>query len=289
MNRPEVIDLLLPQIELPEWRLRLEQGTDRAAFDRRLPSDPQPDRDLRASLIAFGQLQPIGVRATGATSEQWGRLYQIVFGRRRLEQAKRAGAVSIAASVIDVDEDGALLLAIQENHARRDHNAAELARALSRLKRSARYTLPELAAATSLPLNLCRELVIIDRQLCAALRPIWYRYGDRLPQPARLAELARIAALPDDEQTAEWDRVCGLRAVARNRGGRPNITRMERAEAQIAELDLDEDEKRLMMLGAALVCGAVKPHEIGFAHADVADRRALAAERLSALALWRGR
>jgi hypothetical protein len=101
----------------------------------RLPLDgivlPPDDRHLRGadddqleslatSLRLVGQLQAIGVRGRPD-----GRTYELLFGQRRLEAARRAGFVSINASIFSATDEQALTLSLVENLQRRSLTRAE--------------------------------------------------------------------------------------------------------------------------------------------------------------------
>jgi ParB family chromosome partitioning protein len=79
-------------------------------------------RELASSIRTYGLVQPVIVRqlATGA--------YQLVAGERRLRAARLAGLDVVPAIVRDVDETGALELALVENLQREDLNPIDEAR-----------------------------------------------------------------------------------------------------------------------------------------------------------------
>jgi ParB family chromosome partitioning protein len=79
-------------------------------------------RELAASIRTYGVVQPVVVRQlpTG--------MYQLVAGERRLRAARLAGLEVVPAVVRDVDETGALELALVENLQREDLNPIDEAR-----------------------------------------------------------------------------------------------------------------------------------------------------------------
>lgn len=101
------------------------------------PNPRQPRRDfdrdqlrtLRDSIIRYGILQPISVRA----SASGGAPYEIVAGERRYRAACDAGFIAIPAIVIDTDEEQSAELAIIENLQRQDLNIFEQADAIASL------------------------------------------------------------------------------------------------------------------------------------------------------------
>jgi ParB family chromosome partitioning protein len=78
--------------------------------------------ELAASIRSYGLVQPVVVRRLASGS------YKLVAGERRLRAAKRAGLEVVPAIVRDVDETGALELALVENLQREDLNPIDEAR-----------------------------------------------------------------------------------------------------------------------------------------------------------------
>jgi ParB family chromosome partitioning protein len=103
--------------------------------DRILPNSHQPRKnfdeealaELTNSIREHGIVQPIVVRALDDG------FFQIVAGERRWRAAQRAGLVRIPGIVRDVEEHGALELALIENLQREDLNPIEEAQAYERL------------------------------------------------------------------------------------------------------------------------------------------------------------
>ncbi len=88
----------------------------------------EPDL-LGGSIRRFGVQSPVKVRPQAK-----GR-YEIIFGDRRLEEAKRLGVKEINAIIERVDDNTALLQHIVENCARKDFNPIEEAEAFRRLRK----------------------------------------------------------------------------------------------------------------------------------------------------------
>lgn len=99
-------------------------------FQPRLHFDEAELRELADSLQQHGQLQACLVRPH---PEEAGR-FQLVAGERRLRAAKIAGLERLRCVVRDVDDAGALVLALEENLRRRDNSVMERARSLDRLR-----------------------------------------------------------------------------------------------------------------------------------------------------------
>jgi ParB family chromosome partitioning protein len=99
-------------------------------FQPRLHFDEAEMRELADSLEQHGQLQACLVRPH---PDEEGR-FQLVAGERRLRAAKLAGLERLRCVVRDVDDEGALVLALEENLRRRDNSVMERARSLDRLR-----------------------------------------------------------------------------------------------------------------------------------------------------------
>ncbi len=102
--------------ELSVDEIRRNEEQPRSRFD------DETIRELAASIRTYGIVQPVVVRqlATGA--------YQLVAGERRLRAARVAGLDVVPAIVRDVDETGALEIALVENLQREDLNPIDEAR-----------------------------------------------------------------------------------------------------------------------------------------------------------------
>jgi ParB family chromosome partitioning protein len=128
MNRKALgkgIEALIP--DRPEGR---EHGVRELPIDAIRPNEEQPRtrfseetlRELAASIRTHGVVQPVVVR------ELAGGGYGLIAGERRLRAARLAGLDTVPAIVRDVDETGALELALVENLQREDLNPIDEAR-----------------------------------------------------------------------------------------------------------------------------------------------------------------
>ncbi len=101
---------------LPVNEIRRNKEQPRSRFD------DQTIEELAASIRTYGIVQPVVVRQlpTG--------IYQLVAGERRLRAARLAGLEVVPAIIRDVDETGALELALVENLQREDLNPIDEAR-----------------------------------------------------------------------------------------------------------------------------------------------------------------
>ena len=99
----------------------------RGKFQPRLDMHQESLQELADSIGEQGVVQPIVVRSIGA-----GR-YEIIAGERRWRAAQLAGLHEIPAVVREVDDRGAIAIALIENIQRENLNPIEEARALKRL------------------------------------------------------------------------------------------------------------------------------------------------------------
>jgi ParB family chromosome partitioning protein len=99
----------------------------RGKYQPRLDMHQESLQDLADSIGEQGVVQPIVVRSIGA-----GR-YEIIAGERRWRAAQLAGLHEIPAVVREVDDRGAIAIALIENIQRENLNPIEEARALKRL------------------------------------------------------------------------------------------------------------------------------------------------------------
>jgi ParB family chromosome partitioning protein len=99
----------------------------RGKYQPRMDMHQESLQDLADSISEQGVVQPIVVRPVGA-----GR-YEIIAGERRWRAAQLAGLHDIPAVVREVDDRGAIAIALIENIQRENLNPIEEARALKRL------------------------------------------------------------------------------------------------------------------------------------------------------------
>jgi len=99
----------------------------RGKYQPRIDMHQESLQDLADSIREQGVVQPIVVRAIGAGH------YEIIAGERRWRAAQLAGLHDIPAVVREVDDRGAIAIALIENIQRENLNPIEEARALKRL------------------------------------------------------------------------------------------------------------------------------------------------------------
>lgn len=88
--------------------------------------DDESLRELSESIRCYGVLNPLTVRLRGGS-------YELVAGERRLRAAKLAGLREVPCMLVDVDMEGASLIALVENLQRRDLDFIEEAEGINRL------------------------------------------------------------------------------------------------------------------------------------------------------------
>ena len=113
----------------------------RGKYQPRLDMHQESLQDLADSIGEQGVVQPIVVRSIGA-----GR-FEIIAGERRWRAAQLAGLHEIPAVVREVDDRGAIAIALIENIQRENLNPIEEARALKRLVEEFEITHEEAAHA----------------------------------------------------------------------------------------------------------------------------------------------
>jgi len=108
-------------------RIPIQDVSPRADQPRQ-SMDPVALKELTASILKHGVLQPIRVRASDGTR------YEIIAGERRWVAARQAGLREIPAVIAEADDDQAYIEALIENIQREDLNAVDRAQALKRLR-----------------------------------------------------------------------------------------------------------------------------------------------------------
>ena len=124
-------------------------GASTAAIDEIWRSPFQPRRwiddegidELAASISSQGLLQPVVVRPRAAGG------FELIAGERRWRAAQRAGLERVPVVVRDVDDRGALAMALIENVQREDLNPIEEAQGLERLRQEFELTQEQVAEA----------------------------------------------------------------------------------------------------------------------------------------------
>jgi ParB family chromosome partitioning protein len=102
-------------------------------YQPRRQFDPERIAQLAEAVAAQGIIEPLIVRSLNHNGN--GEQYELVAGERRLRAARQAGLGKVPVIVRELDDKGALEVALVENLAREDLNAVEEARGLQRLAR----------------------------------------------------------------------------------------------------------------------------------------------------------
>lgn len=113
----------------------------RGKFQPRKDIDPDKIKELADSIKAQGIIQPIVLRKIGDER------YEIVAGERRWRAAQLAGLQEVPVVVRDIDDRGAMAIALIENIQREDLNPLEEAEALKRLLEEFQLTHQQIADA----------------------------------------------------------------------------------------------------------------------------------------------
>lgn len=128
-------------------RPNLSQRKVPLAFLRANPNNPRRTfgeeelEDLAASIRERGVIQPIVVRPVAGERDA----YEIVAGERRWRASQRAGIHEVPIVVVDVDDRGALEIAIIENVQRADLNPLEEATGYQALAEQFAYSQSDVA------------------------------------------------------------------------------------------------------------------------------------------------
>ena len=107
----------------------------RNEFQPRINFDETKLNELASSIKQNGIIQPIAVRPIKGSSEP----YQIVAGERRWLAAQKAGLHEIPVTILDLNDNEVLEVAIVENIQREDLNVVEEAKGYKRLNEEFGY------------------------------------------------------------------------------------------------------------------------------------------------------
>jgi ParB family transcriptional regulator, chromosome partitioning protein len=114
-------------------------------YQPRTHFDPERLAELAQAIKSQGIIEPLIVRFTGADGS--GRQpYQLIAGERRLRAARLVGLERVPALLRELDDRGALEMALVENLAREELNPVEEGRALARLNQDFGQSHDDIAA-----------------------------------------------------------------------------------------------------------------------------------------------
>ena len=102
---------------------------------------PPQVEDVSLSFARHGQFSPICVRRHPTKSQR----YQLIFGNRRLEAARKLGWKTIEANVIEANDDTMLFIAFSENSDQSDFTDYEKALLLENIHRQTGKSYQEIA------------------------------------------------------------------------------------------------------------------------------------------------
>ncbi len=111
---------------------------------------------LVKSVKNYGVLQPIGVRLINK------KVYELIFGERRLIACKKAGISTIPAIVTEVGDREAAALSMAENIHRKDLHYMETAKAVNILFKGFGYNTEEIADILSIALDEVEEYIKLE-------------------------------------------------------------------------------------------------------------------------------
>ncbi len=116
--------------------------------------------ELTASVRLYGVLSPVLVRPSPRPSKASPtpvRKYELVYGHRRFEAARRAGLAEIPADVRELTDEQALEIQIVENKDREDIHPLDEASAFVRLHEQFRHSADDIAARVGKPVQYVRD------------------------------------------------------------------------------------------------------------------------------------
>lgn len=114
-------------------------------YQPRTHFDPERLAELAQAIKSQGIIEPLIVRFTGADGSSR-QPYQLIAGERRLRAARLVGLERVPAMLRELDDRGALEMALVENLAREELNPVEEGRAMKRLNLDFGQTHDDIAA-----------------------------------------------------------------------------------------------------------------------------------------------
>ncbi|MGO9602363.1 MAG: ParB/RepB/Spo0J family partition protein [Candidatus Binataceae bacterium] len=143
-----LIESTVPESEAQTAQILFARPDEIAAgpFQPRSHFDQERLAELAIAIKSQGIIEPLVVRFAPTANEPGGQRYELIAGERRLRAARMAGLEKIPVVLHELDDRGALEMAIVENVAREDLNAVEEGRALARLHKDFAQSHDEIAA-----------------------------------------------------------------------------------------------------------------------------------------------
>jgi ParB family chromosome partitioning protein len=222
-------------MELPVDAIARNEEQPRTRFDE------QPLRELADSIRSHGVLQPVVVRQL----PQGG--YQLVAGERRLRAARLAGLESVPVLVREVDESGALELALVENLQREDLGPIDEARGYVSLMELSRMSQVDVAERVGRD----RSTVANAIRLLDLPQEVQELLGSRVLSAGHGRALLSFGSAEEAKTAAKRavDRglsVRELEAMARGKTRRKKVARRKRSDDPVVR---DWEERLQRVLG----------------------------------------
>lgn len=196
--------------------------------------------ELAASIKSCGLLQPVVVRKAAS-----GRTYELVAGERRLRAVKQLGWTEVPASVLEVDDDTLLVLALVENLQREELSPLEEAQGYESLRDSFGFTQDKIAKTVgksrSTVANMLRLLALPPsvRRLLeeGALSMGHARAVLAVKDPGRAAEIARRAVAESWSVRETEERIRAVGGVQHAQPDRAEAKRKTPRDPAVAALE----------------------------------------------------
>lgn len=125
-------------------------------YQTRRTEDNKKLRELAESIKKYGLLQPIGVRLINK------KIYELIFGERRLMACKLAGINTIPCFVADLSDRETAILFAEENIHRRDLHYLEVSQLISTLKNCFDYNEEQVSDILSMSGNAIEDYINFD-------------------------------------------------------------------------------------------------------------------------------
>ena len=160
-------------------------------------------KELVESVKKYGILQPISVRLIN------NRLYELVFGERRLRATRLAGLESIPSIVIELSDRDAAAVTMSENMQRTDLHYLEAAEGMRILHEGFKYSTNEISHILSISENRVKELLefcqfegdvramLMDKDIPMENARLLLRTDDSVMQKSLIDKISRLGLNKD--------------------------------------------------------------------------------------------
>lgn len=195
--------------------------------------------ELGKSISATGQIYPIFVRP-GSNGR-----YELVFGSRRLYAARLLRLEKITATVADVDDRQAIMLALSENIQREDLNPFEEAWGFLKLVNDHKMKLKDIADGVGYDEAYVRRRI----QLISMPEEVQGFISQRQLGLAHVDALVRLGTPEDQVQFARSAARHGLSTVELSRMIKESFGRKQTARKRTSPKELSSEKVRLKIRG----------------------------------------